>query len=64
VTAEAAIRETEAQRVMFWRLAEFERLDVPYPAAMELALSEANLHDAQEMVKAGCTPELLIAILT
>lgn len=54
----------EEERVLLWRLAGFEALGVAdYPQALELALSDADLHKARAMVERGCSPELLRAIL-
>ena len=55
---------TEAERVLINRLERFLAIVPHYPDALELAMSEANLHDAEDMAAAGCPPDLLVAILT
>jgi hypothetical protein len=53
----------EAERVLINRLDRFMRICPDYPQALELAMSTADLHLAEDMVAAGCPPELLVAIL-
>jgi hypothetical protein len=60
-----AFLETEADRIEAWRLRVL--LDAGYPVqiAEHLAMSfEVDLHQAEELVRDGCTPELAEAILT
>jgi hypothetical protein len=59
----AAAVETEAELVLTNRLDRFLALGVFYPQALELAMSAADIHRAEDMVAAGCPPELLTAIL-
>lgn len=59
----AAEQELEVQRLHLWRLAAFEKIGVTYPEAWDLALSDTDLHQAQDMVANGCPPELLHRIL-
>jgi hypothetical protein len=55
---------SEAERVLINRLKRLLALELPYPVALDLAMSDADLHRAEAMVAGGCSAELLIAILT
>jgi hypothetical protein len=57
--------ETEADRVEGWRLGELIRAGYPVRTAEHLAKDFAvDLHQAVELVEAGCHPELAEAILS
>ncbi len=55
---------TEAERVLVNRLERFLALGISYPQALELAMSLADVHRAEDMVAAGCPPELVSDILS
>lgn len=57
-------RETEAERVLAWRLEELERAG--YGRALSSRLAErtdVDLHLAVALARAGCPPETAIRIL-
>ena len=65
MTATATDAYVEEERIFLWRIDGFMALTGgDYPAALELALSDADLHAAQSMVDKGCEPATLVAILT
>jgi hypothetical protein len=57
-------RETEAERVLEWRLNELIRVGYDRAAAWELAArSDVDLHLAVELARGGCSPDLALRIL-
>ena len=54
---------SERLKVESWRLHVLIEAGYPLPLAERLAHSNANLHQAVELVKAGCLPELATEIL-
>jgi hypothetical protein len=62
--AELTQQETEKQRIERWRADELVRAGFE-PAAASLLASRADvdLHDAIELVRRGCPPELALDIL-
>jgi len=56
--------EQEVEKILLWRLHGFEALGLATTDALELCLSGADLHEAKNMVDAGCSPELVVEILT
>ena len=58
------IIETELDRVERWRTAELMRVGFPGDDAVVLAgRLEVDLHEAIELVRRGCPPELAVRIL-
>ena len=60
------IAETEGNersKVESWRLHVLIEAGYPLPLAERLAHSDADLHEAVELVRAGCKYELAIEIL-
>ena len=55
--------ETEKSKVEGWRLHVLMEAGYPLPLAEKIAGSEADLHRAVELVRAGCTPETAAEIL-
>jgi hypothetical protein len=55
--------ETEREKVESWRLHVLVEAGYPLTLAEELAHSEADLHRAVELVRAGCTHATAAAIL-
>jgi hypothetical protein len=53
----------ERSKVESWRLHILIESGYPLPLAERLAVSEADLHVACEMLNAGCTPETAAEIL-
>lgn len=59
------IVETETERVERWRTSELMRVGFPGDDAVALAARlDIDLHEAIELVKHGCPPELAIRILS
>jgi hypothetical protein len=59
------IIETELDRVERWRTAELMRVGFPGDDAVALAARpDVDLHEAIELVRRGCPPELAIRILS
>jgi hypothetical protein len=57
-------RETEAERVMGWRLRELERAGYEPGAAFELAgRTDIDLHGAVELARRGCPIDTALRIL-
>ncbi len=57
-------RETEAERVLEWRLNELTRVGYDRVTAWEIAArSDVDLHLAVELARGGCSPELALRIL-
>lgn len=62
---EIEIVETELERVERWRTSELLRVGFPGDDAVALAgRMDVDLHDAIELVRRGCPPELAIRILS
>jgi len=55
--------ENERSKVESWRLHVLIEAGYPLPLAEKVAGSEADLHVAVDMVRAGCTPETAAEIL-
>jgi hypothetical protein len=59
------IIETESERVERWRTAELMRVGFPGDDAVALAARlDVDLHEAIELVRRGCPPQLAIRILS
>ncbi len=57
-------QETERERIERWRAGELERAGFESAAAAMLAARfDVDLHDALDLVRAGCDPELALQIL-
>ena len=54
---------SERLKVESWRLHVLIEAGYPLPLAERVAHSSADLHQAVELVKAGCLPELATEIL-
>jgi hypothetical protein len=62
---EIEVVETELERVERWRTSELLRVGFPGDDAVALAARmDVDLHDAIELVRRGCPPELAIRILS
>lgn len=57
------IPETERDKVVSWRLHVLVEAGYPSELAERIAHSDADLHDAVELVLAGCTHETAANIL-
>ncbi len=55
--------ETEQTKVEGWRLHILLEAGYPVPVAERLAPSDADLHDAVDLVQRGCEPRLAVRIL-
>ena len=55
--------QSEREKVESWRLHVLVEAGYPLPLAEKLAHSEADLHRAVELVRAGCTYETAAEIL-
>jgi len=53
----------ERMKVETWRLHVLMEAGYPVPLAERVAHSNADLHQAVELVRAGCAPELATEIL-
>lgn len=60
---ELAERPTERSKVESWRLHVLLDAGYPLPLAERVAGSEADLHQAVELVLAGCEPRVAAEIL-
>ena len=59
-----AIEATEAERVTAWRLEQLLEAGYDKAAAADLARrADIDLHLAEELLRAGCSPELALQIL-
>jgi hypothetical protein len=56
-------RFNERMKVETWRLRVLIDAGYPVPLAEQVAVSEADLHRAVELVGQGCAPELAARIL-
>ncbi len=63
ITQIAEIDQNERSKVESWRLHVLIEAGYPLPLAERLAHSEADLHLAVELVKAGCTHATAAEIL-
>jgi hypothetical protein len=54
---------TERDKVESWRLHVLIEAGFPLLLAERVAASEADLHEAVDLVRAGCTPETAAQIL-
>jgi hypothetical protein len=54
---------SERVKIESWRLHVLIEAGYPLPLAEKLAFSSADLHQAVDLVKAGCLPELATEIL-
>lgn len=55
--------ETERDKVESWRLHVLIEAGFPLSLAERVAASQADLHEAVDLVRAGCTPETAAQIL-
>jgi hypothetical protein len=55
--------ETERDKVESWRLHVLIEAGFPLLLAERVAASQADLHEAVDLVRAGCTPETAAQIL-
>jgi hypothetical protein len=55
--------QNERTKVQSWRLHVLIEAGYPIELAERVAESEADLHDAVELVEQGCTPEIAAQIL-
>jgi hypothetical protein len=63
-TRETEIVESEQERIVSWREQELSRAGYGLAAARALArAAEIDLHQAVDLVKAGCDPQLAVRIL-
>ena len=62
--AELTKQVTERERIERWRAEELERVGFEPAAASLLAgRLDVDLHDAMDLVRRGCSPELALEIL-
>ena len=62
-TKQTPVSDGEIAKVTGWRLHVLIEAGYPLPLAERLAVSEADLHQACEMLGKGCTPETAAEIL-
>jgi len=55
--------QNERAKVQGWRLHVLIEAGYPIELAEQVAWSEADLHEAVELVEQGCTPEIAAQIL-
>jgi hypothetical protein len=63
MTQTAEFPQTEREKVESWRLHVLIEAGYPLELAEKIAHSEADLHHAVELVRAGCTHETAAEIL-
>lgn len=63
MTQIAEHEQNERAKVEGWRLHVLIEAGYPLPLAERLAHSEADLHDAVELVRRGCAPKIAAEIL-
>jgi hypothetical protein len=56
-------RDVELQRLLLWRVLQFQELGLDLHAAIDLADSAADLALARKLIAAGCAPELARVIV-
>jgi len=56
-------RDVELQRLLLWRVMQFQELGLDLQGAIELADSAADLGQARRLVATGCPPGLARAII-
>lgn len=56
-------RPSERAKVESWRLHVLIEAGFPLPLAERIAVSEADLHRAVELVRSGCSPQTAAEIL-
>ena len=62
--AELTTQETEVERIERWRAEELERAGYEAASASLLATRpDVDLHDAIDLLRNGCAPELALQIL-
>jgi hypothetical protein len=61
--SELAEAESERAKVESWRLHVLMEAGYPLPLAERIAGSEVDLHQAVDLLAAGCTPETAAEIL-
>lgn len=62
--AELTKTETERDRITRWRTEELVRAGFePAAASLIAARLDVDLHDATDLLRAGCAPELALQIL-
>ncbi|MBA2383144.1 MAG: hypothetical protein H0V68_00555 [Actinobacteria bacterium] len=62
--AELTRTETERERITRWRAEELERAGFEKAAASLIAARwDVDLHDATDLLHAGCSPDLALQIL-
>jgi hypothetical protein len=55
---ELEVRDIELQRLLLWRVLQFQELGLDLRGAIELADSAADLGQARRLVSTGCPPPL------
>jgi hypothetical protein len=60
---EITTSENEREKVASWRLHVLIEAGYPLPLAERVAVSEADLHVAVDLVQAGCRPDVAAEIL-
>ncbi len=56
--------DTDRERVIRWRVEQLASVGYSWPAAMVIAANtQIDLHEAVEIVQAGCHPEIAVRIL-
>ena len=63
MTSVAEHDQSEREKVAGWRLHVLIEAGYPLPIAEKLALSDADLHTAVELVGQGCAPKIAAEIL-
>jgi hypothetical protein len=56
-------RQSERAKVESWRLHVLIEAGYPLPLAERVAVSEADLHRAVELIRSGCEPQTAAEIL-
>jgi hypothetical protein len=56
-------RQSDREKVESWRLHVLIEAGFPLPLAERIAVSEADLHRAVELVRSGCSPQTAAEIL-
>ena len=63
MTQTAQDNQSERAKVESWRLHILMEAGYPVDEASRLAASEADLHSAVELIRAGCDPKIAVEIL-